>query len=68
MSILCQYTSGNISARQAASLMGHGASEHDVYVETVKAGLHLPLPPQEVMDAQVKRAVELFGDSWRRKD
>jgi len=47
-------------------LLGGGATEHDVYIATQRAGLHLPLPPQQVIDAEVKRAQELLSRLARR--
>lgn len=66
LDILRRYSAGDISARRAAVLLGSGATEHDVYVATQRAGLHLPLPPQQVIDAEVRRAQELLSRLARR--
>lgn len=41
-------------------LIGGTASEHDVYVWTVGAGLPIPTPPQAVIDAEVARGLEIL--------
>jgi hypothetical protein len=49
-----------MSAREAAWEIGPQATEHDVYVGTVGAGLPLPSPPQEVIEAEVAALRRLF--------
>ncbi len=61
LAVLKRYSAGEISANQAASFMEPGASAHDVYSRVVQAGLHLPSPPQAVIDAQIQQALKLFG-------
>ncbi len=40
--------------------MGADASEHDVYVQTVRAGLPIPNPPPEVIEAEVAALRRLY--------
>jgi hypothetical protein len=60
LAILRRYAAGEISARQASYEMGGDASEHDVYVQTVRARLPIPTPPQDVIDAEVAALRRLY--------
>lgn len=65
LGILKLYAAGEISAREAAWRMGPAATEHDVYVGTLRAGLSVPSPPEDVVAAEVAALRGLFG---RRRD
>jgi hypothetical protein len=60
LAVLRRYAAGEISARQASYEMGGDASEHDVYVQTVRAGLTIPSPPPEVIEAEVAALRRLY--------
>ena len=60
LAILRRYSAGEISAREASYAMGGDASEHDVYVQTVRAGLPIPSPPPEVIEAEVAALRRLY--------
>ena len=61
LAVLRRYAAGEISAREAAYELGPEATEHDVYVGTLNAGLTIPSPPREVVDAEVEALRRLFG-------
>jgi hypothetical protein len=65
-SILQRYSRGEITAREAAYLLGGGASVADVYVWSREERLPLPLPPQDRLDQEVRAGVALCHRAAQR--
>ena len=61
MSVLQRYAAGEISSREAAKELGHGATEHDVFAGIVAAHLPLPRPPAEDVAREVAALRALYG-------
>ena len=61
LAILQRYSSGDISARQAAKEMGARAAEHDVFAGIIAARLPLPEPPADVVAREVAALRALYG-------
>lgn len=60
-SIITRYAAGEISAMQAAGLLGGDTSVADVIVMLRQAGLMPPEPPPERARAELEHARRLFG-------
>lgn len=61
LSVLQRYAAGEISSREAAKELGHGATEHDVFAGIVAAHLRLPRPPAEDVAREVAALRALYG-------
>ena len=56
-----RYSRGEISARDAAELMGGDTTVHDVIYQLGEAGLPLPRRPREIELAELAKARKIFG-------
>lgn len=63
--IIGRYARGDISAGEAAALMGRDAAVADVIARLREAGLPPPSPPPERQAAELAHARELLGPSRR---
>lgn len=61
LAILKRYAAGEIAARQTAWELGPDATEHDVYVLTLNAGLTVPSPPPETVKREVEALQRLYS-------
>jgi len=61
LAILRRYSTGEISAREAAKALGPTSSEHDVFAGLIAAGLPLPSPPPEQIAREVEALRALYG-------
>ena len=59
--ILQRYAAGEISAREAAWTIGSDASEHEVYVWTLDAGLEVPTPSIETVRLEVEAMRRMYA-------
>jgi hypothetical protein len=59
--VILRYASGEISAMQAAGLLGRRATVADVIVMLRQAGLKLPRPPPEQERAELEHARQVLG-------
>jgi hypothetical protein len=59
--VIQRYASGEISAMQAASLLGDRVSVADVIVMLYQAGLSPPLPPADQQKAELAHARRILG-------
>ena len=59
--VIARYGRGEISAMQAASLLGGRTTVADVVVMLGRAGLPPPEPPLERQRAELAHALKLFG-------
>jgi hypothetical protein len=59
--VIRRYANGEISAMQAASLLGDQASVGDVIAMLRLAGLPPPLPPPEQQKAELAHARRVLG-------
>lgn len=58
---ILRYAAGEISAMQAAGLLGVGFTVADVFVQLRRAGLALPEPPLERQRAELAHARRVLG-------
>lgn len=58
--VLTDYSSGVLSARRAALQLGGSASEHDLFVKMLAAGLSLPLPPARRLAEEIEAGIDMF--------
>jgi hypothetical protein len=66
LTILRRHAAGELSAREAARLMGPDASEHDVFAGVVAAHLALPSPPPAEIAREVAALRALYGPHGTR--
>ena len=59
--IIRRYAAGEISAMQAASLLGGNTNVGDVVMLLLRSGLHPPEPPPEQARAELAHARAVLG-------